>query len=69
MNPFTVLWLLWGVIFLTFEGIALRLRHRAPGGTLSQLVWRFIGPGHRVHRAVFAVGWLVLTSHFFLRLP
>lgn len=69
MNPFTLVWLGWGAAFLAIEATAVRRRKTVPGGTLSSLVWRFIGPGHRVHRALFGVGWVVLSIHFFFGWP
>ena len=72
MNLFTPLWLCWGIIFVVIEGTALwaKATKKSKGnGTLSALVWRFIGPGHVVQRVLLAAGWLVLTSHFFFHYP
>lgn len=35
----TIPWVMWGVMFVIIEGIALRTR--APGDTLSEHVWRW----------------------------
>jgi len=72
MNLFTPLWLGWGIMFAVIEGTALwsqSSKKVKSNGTLSALVWRFIGPGHPKRRVFLAVGWLVLTSHFFLQIP
>jgi len=72
MNLFTPLWLCWGVVFLVIEGTALwsKISKKSKGnGTLSALVWRFIGPGHVFRRIGLALGWVVLTSHFFFQFP
>jgi hypothetical protein len=68
MSVFTILWILWGVFFLVVELIALK---RAPGGTLSETIWRWAAVKgyrwpHLVHlrRVVLALFMVELTIHF-----
>lgn len=67
------LWFAWGAAFAIIEGSALYLRKYWPnrahdsGGTLSELVWRFVGENQRLHKIrylalVLFLAWLVV--HF-----
>jgi hypothetical protein len=69
---FTPLWFMWGFIFAVIEGSA--LWYRAIGKTkenwtLSALVWRNTGPKSKVARALFGLGWIILTTHLFWHIP
>lgn len=71
INTFTPLWFMWGFIFLVIEFTAVWARKKDKdlrGGTLSELFWR-TWDSHPAWKAVLGVGWLVLTTHFFLGIP
>lgn len=70
---FTWLWIGWIIAFVVIEGLALlwakRMDDKNPdtkydGGTLSELVWRFI-KRYSLVTFLFAGFWLWLTLHFF----
>lgn len=68
-NGFSYLWLLWLIIFVVVELIALyRGRNKDStgytGGTLSEVVWR-LSRSNKLFMIAFAGLWLVLTYHFF----
>lgn len=66
-NRMTKWWLLWGAGFVALESYAVATRGEHPGGSLSSLVWRFTS--HPVGWVVLAVGWGLLTVHFFFKKP
>jgi hypothetical protein len=72
ISVWTVLWLVWGAIFLAIELPAMWSRIR--GGTLSEHVWTFLevgvpkekqSPRAKWKRILFIGFWGWLTLHFF----
>ena len=69
-NLFAPLWLAWAGLFIVIELTAIwatRSGRTKGNGTLSALIWRFIG--HPVPRVLFIVGWAVLSSHLIWKVP
>lgn len=61
MNPYTPGWLALIGAGVAYELHAVAHRPTTPGGSLSSHVWRF--NQHPVRRAVFVVGWTLLSAH------
>lgn len=59
---FAVFWLIWGIIFVVIEWLA--LRNTARGDTLTETVSRL--KKNRIVLGVFTAFWLVLSYHFFV---
>lgn len=71
MSSGLAIWVGLGVVFLLVEIAA--YFGKIPVGTLSELVWRFLGLGHTVtpwviaRRVAFAIFWAWLTVHFWFQ--
>lgn len=67
---YTILWLIWGLLFAAIEGSA--LMNKKYGDSLSEHVWKWIGKkgyekpiGYKYRRGALGIFFLWLIWHFF----
>lgn len=60
MSIFTILWLLWGAVFLIVEGSAIFITHKT-SDTLSGTIWRWfsVKGGHWTWKRFTLLGFLL----------